>query len=203
MLFYLKYKTTFSHNHNLDNCLDCIKKNTSIITNTRNSVLKMVWAHFPSSCCSSSIMPLTSVDHNQNLSHVMTSVIWFQDWRICCYNLLDCPDPKPVCWHAKGKTPRSEMTVSTEVFSMQLYFYWPSTLCITVITVYFYGETGPLHYLSDSTLLQEVTLALCLLRTWTRKTPLTPVCSSKSKVRNLGFPQRTSSISSKTLEICN
>lgn len=109
----------------------------------------MVWAHFPSSSCSSSIMPLTSVDYFQNLSHVMLLVIWFQDWRVCCYNLLDCPDPKPVCWHAKGKTPRSEMTVSIEVFSMQLYFCWPSTLCIcTVVTVYFCGEMGPQHYLT-------------------------------------------------------
>lgn len=41
-------------------------------------------------------------------SKVLTSVIWFQDWRVCCYSLLDCPDPKPVCWEAKTKTHISE-----------------------------------------------------------------------------------------------
>lgn len=44
--------------------------------------------------------------------------------------------------------------MSIAVFSTQLYFYCPSTLCIgtIVVSVYLCGGTGPLHYLNDSAL---------------------------------------------------
>ena len=40
------------------------------------------------------------------------------------------------------------------MFSIQLYFYCPSTLCIgiPVVSVYLCGGTGPLHYLTNSSL---------------------------------------------------
>lgn len=122
----------------------------------------MAWAHFPSSRFSSSIMPLTSMDHYQSLSlslHISYLVsrlkcLLLQSLLIKTHSpvLLDCPKPKTAGWDAKGKPPRSQTFVSIAVFSTQLYLYCPSTLCIgiTVVTVYLCGGTGPLHYLTDS-----------------------------------------------------
>jgi len=99
-----------------------------------NVVLKVSWAHFFSSCCSSSIMLLTPMGHYQNLSLSLHISYLVSSLKCLLQSLLlirtnitvhwAAPGPDELVGMLKEKTIRSQMIVSVAEFSTELCIYW-------------------------------------------------------------------------------